>query len=94
MPLDPSTTLERLRDFINHHDSEAFVACFAPEYQSEQPAYPVRAFTGRAQVRKNWAALFAGVPDLQAEAVRATTQGETVWDEWHLHGTRAGTPRR
>jgi limonene-1,2-epoxide hydrolase len=39
-------------------------------------------------VRKNWAAFFAGVPDLQAQVVRATADGETVWVEWHWHGTR------
>ena len=88
MPSDSTTTLERLHDAINRHDPEAFVACFAPEYESEQPAHPIRAFTGRDQVRKNWTAFFAGVPDLQAEVVRATTQGETVWAEWHWHGTR------
>jgi ketosteroid isomerase-like protein len=88
MPSDSLATLERLRNAINRHDLDAFVACFAPDYQSEQPAHPMRAFTGSGQVRQNWAAFFAGVPDLQAEVVRATTQGETVWVEWHWHGTR------
>jgi hypothetical protein len=34
MPL--KAVLERLRTTQNQHDSEAFLACFAPDYQSEQ----------------------------------------------------------
>jgi hypothetical protein len=59
--------LERLHDAQNRHDLDAFVACFDPEYRSEQPVHPDRAFVGREQVRKNWAEVFAGVPDFQAE---------------------------
>jgi ketosteroid isomerase-like protein len=80
--------VERLREAINRHDLDAFVACFAPDYQSEQPAHPSRVFRGSAQVHKNWATLFAAVPDLQAEVVRATADGETVWVEWRWLGTR------
>ena len=68
----PRQALERLHDAINRHDLEAFVACFAPDYRSEQPAHPGRAFTGSEQVRKNWATFFAGVPDLQAELLGST----------------------
>ena len=88
MPSPAITMVERLREAINRHDLDAFVACFAPDYQSEQPAHPNRAFTGSAQVCTNWAAFFAGVPDLQAEVVRATADGETVWAEWQWRGTR------
>jgi hypothetical protein len=55
--------LERLRDAQNAHDLDAFVACFDPRYRSEQPVHPDRAFVGSDQVRANWAAVFAGVPD-------------------------------
>jgi hypothetical protein len=91
MPMRPTTTLQRLCDAINRHNLDAFVAFFASDYQSEQPAHPLRAFSGSEHVRKNWAALFEGVPDLQAEVVRATAQGETLWVEWHWHGTRQDT---
>ncbi len=88
MPTHALAMVERLREAINRHDLEAFVACFAPDYHSEQPAHPNRIFTGSAQVRMNWAAFFAGVPDLQAEVVRTTAEGETVWVEWHWRGSR------
>jgi ketosteroid isomerase-like protein len=88
VPSHATATLERLSDAINRHDLEAFVACFAPDYRSEQPAHPNRAFSGSEQVRKNWAGFFEGVPDLRAELLRSTDDGETVWAEWHWRGTR------
>ena len=55
---------------MNAHDIDAFVALFAPDYDSVQPAHPDRAFTGSEQVRKNWTEIFAGVPDFRSELVR------------------------
>ena len=72
--------LERLRDAQNAHNLDAFVACFDPDYRSEQ-------------VRKNWAEVFAGVPDFRAELLRSEQAGGTGWAEWHWHGTRADGTR-
>ena len=80
--------LERLRDAQNRHDLDAFVACFDPQHRSEQPLHPDRAFVGREQVAKNWAEVFAGVPDFQAELLRSAEQNATGWAERHWHGTR------
>jgi hypothetical protein len=85
--------LERLRDAQNRHDLDAFVACFHPEYRSEQPVHPDRAFVGSEQVRTNWAEVFAGVPDFQAELVRSAEVGDTWWAEWHWQGTRTDGTR-
>jgi ketosteroid isomerase-like protein len=85
--------IERLRDAQNGHDLEAFVACFDPEYRSEQPTHPDRAFVGSGQARRNWAEVFAGVPDFQAELLRSADQGDTWWAEWHWHGTRTDGTR-
>ena len=84
--------LERLHQALNHHDLAGFVACFAPEYRSEQPAHPNRGFGGREQVEKNWAALFSGMPNFHAELVATAFDGDTVWAEWRWSGTRAGEP--
>jgi hypothetical protein len=81
--------LERLRDAQNRHDLDAFVACFDPDYRSSQPVHPDRAFSGREQVRQNWAEVFAGVPDFHAELLLSAQEGDTRWAEWHWHGTRA-----
>ena len=72
---------------MNAHDIDAFVDCFAEDYDSEQPAHPDRAFTGSAQVRANWAAIGAGVPDVTAEIVRPVDAGEVEWSEWRWRGT-------
>ena len=78
---------ERLEAATNAHDIDAFVALFAPDYDSRQPAHPDRAFTGSEQVRKNWTAVFAGVPDIRSELISATTDGDTLWSEWRWTGT-------
>ena len=79
----------RLRAATNAHDIDAFVACFAEDYDSVQPAHPDRAFRGRDQVRANWSAIFTSVPDFAASVIRADTVGDIVWSEWRWEGTGA-----
>jgi limonene-1,2-epoxide hydrolase len=80
--------VERLQNAMNQHDLDAFLACFEPDYRSEQPAHPGRGFGGREQVEKNWSALFEGIPDFHAELLATATEGDTVWTEWHWTGAR------
>ena len=80
---------ERLVAAQNAHDIDAFVSCFAPDYSSEQPAHPDRAFVGSDQVRKNWSAMFAGVPDFHADLVDSATDGSTAWGEFEWRGTKS-----
>jgi ketosteroid isomerase-like protein len=84
---DGVAVVERLAERTSAHDLEGMVALIHPDYRSEQPLHPARNFVGRAQMRANWAALLAAVPDMHAELVRATQQGETVWSEWRWWGT-------
>jgi ketosteroid isomerase-like protein len=86
---DPAAAVERLLEAINAHDLEAMVACFADDYVNEWPAHPQRGFQGSAQVRRNWSQIFAGVPDLQARLPRIAVDGDTVWTEWDMSGTRS-----
>ena len=60
--------MNQLLEAMNAHDLDAFVACFAPDYRSEQPAHPSRAFDGSDKVRENWTSVFSGVPDFNAVA--------------------------
>ena len=89
-----AAVMNQLLAAMNAHDLDAFVACFAPDYHSEQPAHPSRTFDGRDQVRKNWASVFAGVPDFSAELVAsASTHGGIEMGEWHWSGTHTdGSP--
>jgi hypothetical protein len=96
MPSDASTMGEqvvaRLHAAMNAHDVDAFVACFAEDYDSAQPAHPDRAFRGREQVRANWSAVFAAVPDFRPELVRIDAVGDTAWSEWALGGDAGRRP--
>ncbi len=80
--------MNRLLSAMNAHDLDAFVACFAADYDSQQPAHPSRAFQGSDQVRKNWEGVFAGVPDFTAELVLAATTHDGIEvGEWRWQGT-------
>lgn len=81
--------LQRLLDAVRAHDLDGVVACFADDYVNEAPVHPARGFRGRDQVRRNWAQIFAAVPDLRAEVLRSATRGAEVWSEWEMLGTRA-----
>jgi ketosteroid isomerase-like protein len=81
-------TIDRLVHATNQHDLEALTACFAEDYQNETPSHPSRGFHGRAQVRRNWEQIFAGVPDIHVEVTRSAVDAETVWTEWEMRGTR------
>jgi hypothetical protein len=82
-----ASVVERLGDAVNQHDLEALLECIDEGYRSEQPAHPNRGFGGKEQVRKNWSALFESFPDFKAKLLRYTSEGETVWSEWHWSAT-------
>jgi ketosteroid isomerase-like protein len=83
----------RLTAAMNRHDLAAFVACFDPDYESEQPAHPDRRFRGVAQVERNWAGMFAGMPDFHATLMHSAVAAKRAWVEWRWTGTRADGSR-
>jgi ketosteroid isomerase-like protein len=83
----PGAVAEALGAAMNAHDVEAFVALSADDYVSEQPVHPDRAFRGTDQVRANWSAVFAGVPDFRADLLATAVEADTIWTEWSWHGT-------
>jgi ketosteroid isomerase-like protein len=85
----PKVVFERMIQALNRHDLETMVACYAPDYRSEQPFYPERNFVGPAGVRKNWSFFFTTMPDYQVEVLNEVVEGDTVWAELHFHGTLA-----
>jgi ketosteroid isomerase-like protein len=84
----PLAMIERLQRATNAHDVDAVAACFAEDYENETPAHPTRGFRGREQVRQNWTQILSFVPDLQASVLRSALDGDTVWTEWEMTGTR------
>src|SRR5689334_16012916 len=80
--------LDRLEKATNDHDLDALAACFADDYENVTPAHPSRGFVGRDQVRSNWEQIFQFVPDVRVAVVATATDGETVWSQWEMRGTR------
>jgi ketosteroid isomerase-like protein len=80
--------LGRLTDAVNSHDIDALAGCFAPGYRNQTPAHPAQGFTGRDQVRRNWEQIFTFVPDITARVLRSCADGDVVWSEWEMTGTR------
>ncbi len=88
-PHPGTALLERLATAANRRDLDALEGCFAPDYYNETPAHPARGFTGRGQVRRNWEQIFTFMPDITARVLRSACDGEVVWSEWEMTGTRA-----
>lgn len=80
--------LERLHAALRSRDIDAYVACFAEDYRSEQPIHPEWAYTGREQLRFNWTAIFENVADFDTQLLRYTIDGDTFWSEWRWTGTQ------
>ena len=92
-PPPGAALLDRLAAAASRHDLDALVGCFVPGYRNETPAHPAQGFTGREQVRRNWQQIFAIMPDISATVLRSCCDGEVVWSEWEMTGTRPdGTP--
>ena len=80
--------VERLKEAVNRHDLDSLAGCFAHDFLNETPVHPARSFHGREQVRRNWAQIFAGVPDIEADILRSSVDGDSAWTEWEMRGTR------
>ena len=85
---DSLAMIDGLVRATNEHDLESMVACFTEDYENETPAHPARGFRGRAQVRRNWEQILGFVPDIHIEVVRSAVDGDTVWTEQEMRGTR------
>jgi ketosteroid isomerase-like protein len=80
--------VDRIVAATNAHDLDSLVECFAPDYVNETPAHPQRGFRGREQVRRNWGSIFAGIPDVTTRVTGTVADGNRIWTEWDMRGTR------
>jgi ketosteroid isomerase-like protein len=80
--------VRRLLDATNRRDVDGITACFSPDYRNETPAHPARGFVGDDQVRRNWTTILGGIPDHSADVTAFAVDGDTVWTEWRMGGTR------
>jgi ketosteroid isomerase-like protein len=84
----PRAVLKRMYRALNDRDLDAYVSCYAPHYQSEQPIHPDWTYSGRETLRWNWTGIFENVQDFKADLLRSTVDGDTVWSEWHWSGVQ------
>jgi len=83
----------KLRDATNSRSVSEVLDCFADDYVNQTPAHPGRGFSGKHQVGRNWAQIFTAVSDHTATLIASAQDGDTVWTEWEMRGTRAdGAP--
>jgi ketosteroid isomerase-like protein len=85
---DGLAVIERLRRATDAHDLDAIVDCFTDDYVNETPAHPARGFVGRDQVRANWSRILNAIDDLSTSVPYATADGDLMWTEWEMRGTR------
>jgi ketosteroid isomerase-like protein len=88
--------VSRLERAMSSGDADKVAACFAVDFTVMTPLHPSRGFTGNEQVRKNWAGIFAQVPDHRGRLLRWSRGADgSIWTEWSMTGTTvAGTPYR
>ena len=81
---------ERMNAALNAHDIDAFVALFAPDSDSVQPAHPrPRLRRRRAGAHELGPRCSPACRDFRAELIRATTDGDTDVERVALVGNRA-----
>lgn len=88
--IDAMAVATRFVNAANQHDADALISCVHRDFQSIQPAHPVRNFRGVGQLRSNWEAIFRTEPGFRLTVLRSTVaDGGTVWMELHGAGDDA-----
>lgn len=80
--------MERQERALNAHDVDALADCFHEDLHSEDLAHTGHTIEGREQLRRTWELMLTDVPDLRAELRGTAVDGDTVWGEWRIYGTR------
>lgn len=62
--------------------------CFDTAYIDEAPARRGESVHGQNAVRQNFEKLLRDLPDLTARISRTVSDGDEVWMEWGMRGTR------
>ena len=84
----PLEVFNRMVAAQNQHNLDGMVDSFSRDYISEQPFHPERNFIGKEGVRRNWSFFFNTIPDIKIDILNQTVDGDTVWSELKIRGTR------
>ena len=88
---DRLATLDRLFDAFNRHDADAVMRCFTPGAVFLAAAGGEacgRRIAGPGAIRDAFAAVWAGMPDVQWTVRRSRVLGGEAITEWLFTGTR------
>jgi ketosteroid isomerase-like protein len=88
MSSDPESVAQRWITSLSAHDLEGAVDCFDAAYVDEAPARRGESVQGQNSVRRNFSMLLSELPDLTANITRSVADGDDVWMEWNMRGTR------
>lgn len=88
MSSDPEAVAQRWVTSLSAHDLEAAADCFDAAYVDEAPARRGESVQGQDSVRRNFSMLLSDLPDLTANISRTVVDGDDVWMEWSMRGTR------
>ncbi|WP_307311111.1 nuclear transport factor 2 family protein [Pseudarthrobacter enclensis] len=88
MGKDPEAVAQRWVRSLSLHDLEAAVDCFDRDYTDEAPARRGESVQGQDAVRQNFEKLLRDLPDLTATISRTVSDGDELWMEWGMRGTR------
>ncbi|WP_426939498.1 nuclear transport factor 2 family protein [Pseudarthrobacter sp. S3] len=88
MSSDPEAVAQLWITSLSAHDLEAAVNCFDAAYVDEAPARRGESVQGQDSVRRNFSMLLSDLPDLTATISRTVADGDDVWMEWSMRGTR------
>ncbi|AUI61045.1 nuclear transport factor 2 family protein [Amycolatopsis sp. BJA-103] len=80
----------RMAAAMSDRDVEKLVANYADDFDCVMPVHPDRSFRGADQVRANYTKIFARYSNgLDARVIDSVVDGDRVWTEWEMIGTRA-----
>ncbi|WP_338760948.1 nuclear transport factor 2 family protein [Nocardia vulneris] len=80
----------RMAAAMSGRDVEKLVVNYTDDFDCVMPMHPERSFRGVDRVRANYTMIFARYSNgLDAQVIDSVVDGDRVWTEWEMIGTRA-----
>ncbi|WP_063632275.1 nuclear transport factor 2 family protein [Nocardia brasiliensis] len=80
----------RMAAAMSDRDVEKLVLNYIDDFECVVPVHPERSFRGVDRVRANYTMIFARYSNgFDARVVDSVVDGDRVWTEWEMIGTRA-----
>ncbi len=89
--MTPEAVVQRQLEAYNHHDLEAFLACYGADAQLFRLPEPSPWLSGTTEIGRFYAANRFNLPGLRAEILNRMTLGNKVVDHERVQGLGPGT---